>query len=479
MRSLLPLLLLAATTLSAADLGTLTFPTSATNPAAQAQFERAVAALHSFWYEEAESSFKAARTLEPSFAMAYWGEAMTHNHPIWMEQDRDAARAVLAALPKNAGNAREHDWLATLDVLYGDGDKKVRDVAYEKAMAALAQKYPDDVEVQAFHALSILGTLNHDAGDARKQMAAAAILESLAARVPDHPGVLHYSIHAYDDPLHAPLGLRAARKYASIAPSAHHALHMPSHIFLQLGMWDEAASSNEHSYAASKAWVERAKLPSSKRDLHSLAWLQYIYLQQGRRDDAKKLFAEVEGDRAMSERERSTRARMLATWAVETNEPIDAIAAGSDDGPHCATGYTSSSDAMTYATAFSAIRRNELDAADKAIAQLAAKSDKTAEVMTLTLQALEEQRRGKLPKALELAQKAVSIEETLGAPSGPPDVLKPANELYGELLVAAGKCDEAQEQFRRSLLRTPNRRLSMNVPCSATAAKVADAQPTH
>src|SRR5688572_17615369 len=134
------LLLVLTVTLSAhaADLGSVAFPTSATNADAQAQFERGVAALHSFWYEEAASSFLAARELEPSFAMAYWGEAMTHNHPIWMEQDRDAARTILKALPANAGNAREREWLATLDILYGEGDKRTRDLAYEQALAALA-----------------------------------------------------------------------------------------------------------------------------------------------------------------------------------------------------------------------------------------------------------------------------------------------------------------------------------------------------
>jgi hypothetical protein len=131
--------------------------------------------------------------------------------------------------------------------------------------------------------------MQRDEPDARKQIRAAAILEPLYAAHPDHPGVLHYLIHAYDDPVHAPLGLRAARCYARVAPAAHHALHMPSHIFLQLGMWDDAARSNEQSYAASKAWVEREHLPSSKRDLHSLSWLQYAYLQQHRFDDARRL----------------------------------------------------------------------------------------------------------------------------------------------------------------------------------------------
>lgn len=451
-----------ALSVSGADLGSVAFPTSATNPKAQALFERGVAALHSFWYEEAASSFRAARELEPSFAMAYWGEAMTHNHPIWMEQDRDAARGILNALPTGAGNPREREWLATLDVLYGDGDKRARDLAYEKSLASLAAKSPEDLEAQAFHALAILGTIQRDADDARKQIRAAAILEPLLARAPEHPGVLHYTIHAYDDPLHAPLGLRAARRYARVAPSAHHALHMPSHIFLQLGMWDEAAKSNEESYAASVAWVERANLPSAKRDLHSLTWLHYIYLQQDRREDAKRLLAEVSGEKGMSERERSTRARMLAAWAVETGEPVEIAAAGEDDAQHCSAGYTTAGDAALFARALNAIRRGELEAATAPMSN---------EVMQWTIRAMIERKRGDLTKAIEHAQRAVALEEAAAAPSGPPDVLKPSHELLGELLAAAGRCEEAKEAFRKSLLRTPNRRLSVQgAPCSATAA---------
>ena len=454
------LALLLTLSASAADLGSVAFPTSSTNAEAQAAFERGVAALHSFWYEEAADSFRKARTLDPSFAMAYWGEAVSHNHPIWMEQDRTSAREVLAAMPKDAGNAREREWLATLDVLYGDGDKHARDLAYEQALRALAQKYPDDLEAQAFHALSILGAMARG-NDPRRQVAAAAVLEPLLVQAPEHPGVLHYMIHAYDDPLHAPLGLRAARRYARVAPAAHHALHMPSHIFLQLGMWDEAAASNEQAYAASKAWVERAKLPSSKRDLHSLTWLHYIYLQQGRRDEALRLLQEVETP--LSERERSTRARMLATWAVETGEAVEETSGSKEEeGSHCAAGSTSASDAALYARALTAIRRKEFGRAESAIAAL--KGNTTSEVMALVLKAMLEQKRGRLSKAIQLAEQAVAKESTLGAPFGPPDVLKPAHELYGELLSAAGRCDEAREQFGLSLLRTPNRRLSANPP---------------
>ena len=452
--------------LLATQLGTVSFPTSTQNTQAQAEFDRGVAALHSFWYEEAADAFRAAQKLDPSFAMAYWGEAMTFNHPIWQEQDRDGARAVLAKAPK-AANEREAAWLKTLDVLYGDGDKPTRDEAYERAMDALSNRDPDDLEMQAFHALAILGTMDRGAGDARKQMRAATILEPLMPTHPDHPGVLHYSIHAYDDPLHAPLGLRAAQRYAKVAPAAHHALHMPSHIFLQLGMWDEAASSNEHSWAASVAWVERAKLAGSKRDLHSLQWLHYIYLQQGRREDARKLWEQVATP--MSDRERGARTRMLAQYAVETGEIVPLGESGGDDVFHCAAPAYGASEALSFTKAINAIHRKDADGAKSAIAALVVAKEaekrpvekRTIETMELVARALDFQRAGDLPHALETAKRATEIEETLGAPSGPPDVLKPAHELYGELLLAAGRREEAVKEFEASLLRTPNRRLSL------------------
>ncbi len=459
--------ILAFTLLLAAELGSVSFPATTQNPAAQAELERGLAALHSFWYEEAAASFKRAQQLDPQLAMAFWGEAMTHNHPIWQEQDREAARAILATAPP-APTERERDWFAPLHVLYGEGSKRERDLAYEEAFAKLAAKYPNDTEAQAFHALAILGTMDKGGDDPRRQIRAASILEPLLDAHPDHPGVLHYTIHAYDDPLHAPLGLRAAHRYAQVAPAAHHALHMPSHIFLQLGMWKEAAASNEHAWAASEAWVVRDKLSGAKRDLHSLQWLQYIYLQQGRRDEARKLLAEVSDEASTTPREQSARAWMTARWIAETGEPLEAAAgAEAAEDAHCAAPAYGSSNVAHYANALLAIRNGR--AATSSIAAIAAAREaakdpiekRTLEVSELALRAMELRAQKKLAKALELARRAAEIEETIGTPSGPPDVLKPSHELYGELLLAAGKPKEAMEQFRISLQRMPNRAASL------------------
>src|SRR5437764_2312122 len=264
-------------------LGTITFPNSG-KPEAQAAFLPGVALLPNFAYPQAAKAFQEAETIDPNFALAYWGEAMTHNHPLWYQYDKAGGRAALAKLTKRPADARERGYIDAVEALYADGVENPSPM-YEKAMERLARANPDDVEAQAFWALSILGTRGRNESDSRKQIRAAAVLEPLFAAHPDHPGVLHYLIHAYDDPVHAPLGLRAARRYSRVASDAPHALHMPSHIFLQLGMWDDAAHSNEAAYALSKQW--------SEPDYHSLEWLQYVYLQQGRFAEAKKLVGET------------------------------------------------------------------------------------------------------------------------------------------------------------------------------------------
>jgi hypothetical protein len=231
-------------------LGDVTFPNSGA-PAAQESFLTGLAQLHNFEYASAAEQFRKAQQLDPAFAMAYWGEAMTYTHPVWMEQDRDAARTALARLGATpearvaqAKTRREQDYLRAVDILYGDGEKHARDFAYANAMAGLYRSYPDDPDAAAFFALSLLGTA-HAGRDFTIYMRAASIVEPVFRDHPNHPGAAHYLIHAYDDPVHAPLGLRAARAYAKIAPSAGHAQHMTSHIFVALGMWDDVVAANE------------------------------------------------------------------------------------------------------------------------------------------------------------------------------------------------------------------------------------------
>ncbi len=274
-------------------LGTTHFPNSGA-PRAQHEFLRGLLLLHSFEYQPARRAFLAAERIDPNFAMAYWGEALTYNQTLWGEQDRDAARAALAKLAPTpteraakAGTARERGYLASVELLYGDGDKTQRDANFSAALGVLARTYPTDLDARAFYALSILG-LTNGVRNVANYMRAAAEAEAVYEIDKDHPGALHYLIHAYDDPIHAPLGLRAARRYGKVAPAASHAQHMPSHIFFALGMWDEAIEANAKSLKIARAQHDEG--------YHSLVWLTYAYLQEDKRREAEQLIRSVAHD---------------------------------------------------------------------------------------------------------------------------------------------------------------------------------------
>lgn len=507
MRHLAPLLFLgllasptAAQTPAAPSpsLGRVDFPTTA-SPAAQAHFLRGVAALHSFWYDEAADEFRAAQRAEPGFALAYWGEALTYDHPIWGEQDTEAAREVLKRLAPTpaeraakAGNEKERAWLASVEALYGEGEKEARIRAYTEALRSLHERWPDDLEGAAFYALSLIGpALTADGGPLgepreRLLIRAAALLEEEVDRNPEHPGVLHYLIHAYDDPTHAPLGLRAARTYARVAPAAHHALHMPSHIFVQLGQWDRVAASNEASWAASVAWTERRGLPVEKRDFHSLSWLAYAYLQQGRYGKAREIVevARRSAREAGSPRVAGTLASMEARYLIETRAWTEAKlpaaapaapAAEARDPAHACHATGPGAWAQTFTAGLAAGMRGDAAAAEEALARLrttkAGAYDGSAAVQEKEIEGLIQLARGKEEEGLRLLTEAADAEAALVPPSGPPDLLKPALELLGEVLLERGRPAEALPQLKRSLLRMPNRAASL-LGASRAAARL-------
>lgn len=490
---------LAAPVRAASELGTVDFPSSGA-PAAQAHFLSGVAALHSFFYDEAADLFREAQKADPGFALAYWGEAMTYHHPIWSEQDRDAALAALARLAPTpaeraakAATEREKAWLAAVEALYGEGDKEVRDAAYAEAMGKIHEQSPEDVEAASFYALSLIGpALTGPVGDARDRpiIKAAAILEELFDRAPGHPGVLHYMIHAYDDPLHAPLGLRAARLYAKTAPAAHHARHMPSHIFVQIGDWASAAASNEDSWAASVDWVKRRDHPIEKRDFHSLSWLLYAYLEQGRLGKARETLETVRQAGKESDNPRVSFAvkEMEARYLVETRAwrkdlmPAEASEVG---GAQCHGGGAMSpgrgDGALLYAAGLGAARSGDLATAETAAAKLReiAKTGDgpyrgtAPEILADQISGLVALKKGNADEGLKLLAAAADAESRLPPPSGPPDPMKPSYELYGEALLDLGRSEEAAKQFDLALLRTPNRTASL-LGAARTAAKRGD-----
>ena len=472
-----------ATSATGAALGEVDFSTSA-GPEAEAHFLRGVAALHSFWYDEAADAFRAAGAAEPGFALAAWGETMTCNHPIWNEVDLACGREALERLgptpearAAKAASESERGWLAAVETLFADGgDKADRDRAYERAMAELAAARPGDLEAAAFHALAIQGLVYGRAADEADRfpllMHSAAKLEELFDRAPRHPGVLHYLIHAYDDPVHAPLGLRAARTYAEVAPAAHHALHMPSHIFVQLGLWDRAAASNEDAWAASVAWTERRGLPVAKRDFHSLGWLAYAYLQQGRLAAARETI-EIAREAAAAEsspRVRHALGEMTARYRVETGEaPPGGLP---EPGEHAGN-------AVLFALGLEALDRDP-EAAGALAGRLEAMDDREGRVLAEELHGLAAIAAGDVEGGLGRLARAAELESELPPPSGPPDPVKPALELHGEALLRLGRPAEAAERFAASLARTPRRTASLlGAARAAAAAGDAEAARRH
>src|SRR5262249_456374 len=244
-----------------------------------------LAQLHNFEYPDAADHFRKAQQVDPDFAMAYWGEAMTKTHPLWHQQEVGAAREILGhlgATPEarlaKARTAREKAYLRAVEILYGDGTKEQRDKSYESAMAGLHRQYPEDVDAASFYALAILGTAEQGR-DFATYMKAAAVLEEVFPQHPNHPGVGHHLIHCYDDSIQAPVGRGGGGIYSKIASEAGHAQHMTSHIFLALGMWDAVAKANETAVDVVNRSRQKAGKPPGACG-HYTYWLEYSYLQQ-------------------------------------------------------------------------------------------------------------------------------------------------------------------------------------------------------
>ena len=461
-------------------------------PAVQARFDRALAVLHNFWYARALTQFQEIQKADPECAMAYWGAAMTYNHPLWdAPSPEDAAAAwahVQKGLKARSQNDREHMYLLAVAELYKDGGagtKQSRDEAYREQMAATQAKYPDD-ETKLFYGLSIIGTIREGTKGFELQGRAIALFESVYARDKQHPGVLHYLIHAYDDPVHAETGLAVARAYAKTAAAVPHAYHMPSHIFTRLGYWDEAATTNENAWRISSEDVKQAGEPGALRDFHSLNYLSYNYLQLGRYKDAKKavdLFAAeyaATPNRKTAPDSQDLQARhvrgrtifalpdrvlygyfdTLARFIVESESWSDVPAL-----PLIAP----SSDFVVmklHLEAMAAAKRKDAATAKTKAAEMMERARVPGQhpfvQQILTMQAREAaataaHAAGDAAGAVREMDAAVAIEDSIDSLSQPPYPIIPAHELYGSMLMDMGRPAEARKHFEETLRRTPGR----------------------
>lgn len=485
------------------QLGKVVFPTSGSQKA-QVHFLRGLAALHSFWFEEALDEFRESTKIDPDFAMGYWGEAMAYNHPLWAEQDTEAGRKTIAKIKDGSKmTARERAYVDAVRALYGTGEKLVRDKAYSGAMEKVYRSFPDDLEAACFYSLSLLGTVRPGDKGFGRQTLAGAIAFDVYQKNPDHPGAAHFIIHSFDDPEHAILALPAARRYAEIAPEAHHARHMPAHIFLQLGMWPEAAASNESAWAVSNAWVKRKGLALSARDYHSLHWLEYVYMQQGRYAKAEELLSMKRSDVEQSKNDAGVlryNEDMAGAFVIETERwhLVGKLFASRGDSPNegmaghaahnaapapttgrsrrsqslplfirgLAAAKTGSSEAVEYSDKLQALTRQLTEAGESYPA-------KSAEIMRHEISAVVQASKGHYDEAIELMKRATAIEEELSPPSGPPSLVKPSHELFGEILLGANRPKEAAQQFEIALRRQPNRARSL-LGAARAAAKLGD-----
>jgi len=473
------------------DLGAIDFPNSGAAEA-QAPFVRGVLLLHSFEYADAAESFREAQLLDPHFAMAYWGEAMTYNHSLWGEQDREAAWEVLKRLGATteyrlakAPTEREKGYLRAVEILYGEGTKLERDRVYAEAMRRLHESYPEDDEAKAFYSLAILGTA-HNGRDHATYMRAAGLAEDVFRDNPRHPGAAHYLIHSYDDPVHAPLGLRAARAYSDIAPAASHAQHMISHIFVALGMWDEVVRANEMAVRVADERRERKDLPVDARNYHALHWLAYGYLQQGRMDDARLLLEEMleNAEESGSRRAHYHLAMMRTDYLVNADPSDHGVAGITEDVKDLDVG---AAGAHHFANGWTALARGDRDAAERELTELRARlevtastdestyapSEQAARVLALELEALLERDVGDINAAVERLTEATVLEESMPYEYGPPPVVKPSHELLGETLLMLGRNEEARRAFEGALARGPRRTASL-LGLARTAERLGD-----
>jgi tetratricopeptide (TPR) repeat protein len=472
-----------ANTMEHSRLGNVVFPNSGAR-AAQADFLRGVALLHSFEYDDAAKAFKAAQARDKGFALAYWMEALTYRHPLWGQEDLNAARGALAGLAPSratrlarAKTARERAYGDAVEALFAQGDEVDRARGFADGMSRVADAYPQDLEASAFAALGSLGLwsqLGRASATAQVETAiryAQRVFESN----PRHPGASHYLIHAYDDPKRAERGLPFAREYAQIAPDAEHAVHMPSHIFLQLGLWDDVVASNERAWAASRAWVARNKLSPTENDFHSFTWLQYGYIQQGRYRAAKGLidtlgvlfrgadFGSQFSDASLVGPDLTFRYRVASGDWTDTGLP----SAGRQDDRHSprAIGFTST---MLLEQAIAAAMEGDSETARALITRIQSRADSGvpgdygAASYTTGLdvaKALVAKKAGDMTTAIDLLRAAGDLESKT-SPQGPP-FLPPALEMLGNALLEAGKPQEAIAAFTKELELRRNRSESL------------------
>ena len=455
-------------------LGKVNFSVSC-DPSVQAEFNSAVAMLHSFWYEKASDTFADMAAKDPTCGIAYWGIAMAHYHQIWSAPGPADLKAGVVSLEKaeaaGAKTQRERDYIAGLATFYMDSDKldhRTRVLAYERAMQRIYEAYPQDREAAAFYALALLAsslnTVPQDKTYAREKKA-GAILETIFAEQPEHPGVAHYIIHAYDYPPLAERALDAARRYAKIAPDSPHALHMPSHIFTRLGLWQESIDSNLASAASA------AKNNAPGNELHAKDYLIYAYLQGAQDREAKKALEAPPPGRPDDPQYMNwlyAKGASSARYAVERHRWDEAAGLAVPPNTFPREGYSWTEANLHFARALGASHIGDSGAARRDLQQLASiqeilTQEKNAywadqvDIQRETAAAWIALAEGKRDEALQQMRSAAEHEDKTDKHNVTPGVILPARELLGEMLLEMNQPTKAMVEFEATLRMAPNR----------------------
>ncbi len=458
--------------LSEQEVGSLQFSTSC-SPRVTVEFNRAVALLHSFQYEKTRETFEDVAKQDPGCAMASWGVAMSHYHGLWGNGDTNAGRtaqhkAEEIAAANSATTAREKAYIAALGEIYkvDDRDMAARGKAFERKMAELQAAYPDDTEAAIFHALTLAITAPKTDKTFAKQRKCGEILEPIFAKNPHHPGVAHYIIHCYDNPVLAEQGLQAARLYAKIAPASAHANHMPSHIFTRVGSWDESISSNMRAAEIATA-DEKSSQNGEARDqrLHAMDYLEYAYLQSGRISHAKAVFDQMNSLQpvaGLSATGNYGQSAIPARYALERRDWKGASALKPrEDGVPWARAL------MWMAIGIGSARSGDVAAASNAEQILTSLRDSAASVDQYWSKQIEVQRRevaawisetsGKTEDAVSKMRDAAELEESMDKHAVTPGAVLPAREMLAELLSTQGQAQAALAEYQAVLKVAPNR----------------------
>ena len=455
-------------------LGRVNFPVSC-NASVQAQFNSAVAMLHSFWYEKANETFAQVAQKDPACAMAYWGIAMTYYHPIWSPPGPADLKAGLAAVEKaksiGVKTQRERDYISAIESFYKDSDKldhRTRVLRHEKEMDGLQARYVDDPEARIFYALALLATsLNTSPPDKTyaREKKAGEILERIFVEQPEHPGVAHYIIHAYDYPSLAKRALDASRRYAKIAPDSPHALHMPSHIFTRLGLWQESIDSNLASATSA------VKNHSPGNELHAKDYLIYAYLQRAQDREAKQALEDPPAGRADDPQYMNwlyATGTSPARYAIERHQWAEAAKLPVPENTFPRERYSWTEANLHFACALGAARIGDVESAREDLEKLA-EIRKTLgqennrywgdqiDIQIESGSAWITLADGKQEQALQEMRSAADHEDKTDKHNVTPGVIVPARELLGEMLLETKQPGEALPQFEAVLRTAPNR----------------------